>query len=538
MTREDFKYTTKMDRLFPVHTSYATEHGKYISEASLKELTALGGSAADIKSNYDLLYNVFNAAVINRINKNDDGIDSSTAVSIYKQFIHKPANLEHKRDLIVGHIVNAGFAEYKTNRIMSEEEASQSKDPYYLSLSAVVYKLVDAEFCDLLIGASDETSASYNSISTSWEIGFNSYHIVVGHRDVAQGQLITDPETVEAYSQYLRVYGGEGKLPNGSPVYRLITGEVLPLGIGYTSSPAADVLGVLVSENVAININDAPASEEDKIKKNAEILAKLAEIDVEEAVENLTAAINTFNSEKLETSEVVKKLTNLTTESVENQENNKNISSQTNSHTVKTDSIMKINSINDITDEVLKEVSAANCREFLADQIDKVSTEYAEKLEVAKQEAELKKSEAAQTQASLDQVSQELTALKEQLEAEKQARASEKAQADFNDRMSDLEAQFNLTPELKSVVAKAIRGQDEATFAAWKKDFEILAAEKNKSFKPAVASVTEAVASAEDVLDNAGVVTNPSIVNIITDRASAKAKWAEAFRVEDIVIAN
>ena len=63
----------------------------------------------DLEKNIDLLAVAFNAAVVNRFNKNGDGIDSETAVAVKDYFVHKPTNIEHDRDKIVGHIVSAGF---------------------------------------------------------------------------------------------------------------------------------------------------------------------------------------------------------------------------------------------------------------------------------------------------------------------------------------------------------------------------------------------------------------------------------------------
>ncbi len=63
----------------------------------------------------------FDAAVVNQFNRNDDGIDSETAVQIAPYFIHKPTNIEHKKQRVVGHIVNSAFSSYGENKILSDE---------------------------------------------------------------------------------------------------------------------------------------------------------------------------------------------------------------------------------------------------------------------------------------------------------------------------------------------------------------------------------------------------------------------------------
>ena len=46
----------------------------------------------------------------------------------------------------------------------------------------------------------------------------------------------------------LRGFGGKGRMDDGTPIYRLITGTVYPLGIGFTMKPAANVKGVISNE--------------------------------------------------------------------------------------------------------------------------------------------------------------------------------------------------------------------------------------------------------------------------------------------------
>ena len=53
---------------------------------------------------------------------------------------------------------------------------------------------------------------------------------------------------VEELSKHLKSFGGSGKLEDGTPVHRLIVGEIYPLGIGFTTNPAADVKGVYVEK--------------------------------------------------------------------------------------------------------------------------------------------------------------------------------------------------------------------------------------------------------------------------------------------------
>ena len=49
-------------------------------------------------------------------------------------------------------------------------------------------------------------------------------------------------------SRYLRTNDGSGETADGVMVNRLIVGEIFPLGIAFTTNPAAEVKGVYVDD--------------------------------------------------------------------------------------------------------------------------------------------------------------------------------------------------------------------------------------------------------------------------------------------------
>ena len=82
----------------------------------------------------------------NKFNKNGDGIASEAAVAIKDYFVHKPTNIEHDRDRIVGHIVSAGFSRYDNSaELMSDDEALITEGAYNIALAAVVYKTASSK---------------------------------------------------------------------------------------------------------------------------------------------------------------------------------------------------------------------------------------------------------------------------------------------------------------------------------------------------------------------------------------------------------
>src|SRR5210317_1500909 len=223
-----YKYTTSFDNIIIASSQIEDSN---ISRASLESLRPLIPSSIDLDKNIDLVGVAFNAAVLNKFNKNGDGIDSETAVAVKDYFVHKPANIEHDRDRIVGHIVSAGFSKYgEDSELISDEAALVEYNPYNISLAAVVYKTASKEFADLVMNSTDSESDYYQTVSASWEVGFNDYVVAVGGDDLFESSIISDPEEIKAYSPYLKSLGGKGQLQDGRKVNRLIVGDIYPLG--------------------------------------------------------------------------------------------------------------------------------------------------------------------------------------------------------------------------------------------------------------------------------------------------------------------
>ncbi len=112
---DKFKYTTEY--LFDVYATTDLENELNISVASLDNLKPLIPKSIDLDRNVDLVGVAFNAAIVNKFNRNGDGIDSETAVDLIDYFVHKPTNIEHKKQKVVGHVVNAGFTDLNNDKI-------------------------------------------------------------------------------------------------------------------------------------------------------------------------------------------------------------------------------------------------------------------------------------------------------------------------------------------------------------------------------------------------------------------------------------
>lgn len=438
----NYKYTTTFDSV--VFASSDIEESN-ISKASLEALRPLIPQNINLDRNIDLLGVAFNAAVVNKFNKNGDGIASEAAVAIKDYFVHKPTNIEHDRDRIVGHIVSAGFSRYDNSaELMSDDEALITEGAYNIALAAVVYKTASKEFSDLVSNSTDPESDYYQTVSTSWEVGFNDYVISVGGDDLNESTIVSDPQEVKAYSPYLKALGGKGTLQDGRKVNRLIVGEIYPLGIGFTSNPAADVKGLITEHG-------KPQPEKsDRNQSIDQIITKS------------------------------KKTSHSSQENVLNKE--------TNNNTIM-DKETIINEFRAALDEKLgnqdfSEESVASISKVFIEAIREKGEQYVADLDKAKAEKE----EAVQAQNSLQEkmseVEQQLESTQEKLTALEQDNAAREAEVRFNARMEALNEIYELDEEDSKILASELSSLDETeeSFAGYQDRLSKVWKHKNKEF--------------------------------------------------------
>ena len=456
------------------------EKDKYLALASLAEV---GGFIpnVDTEKNVDLLPVAFNAAVVNRVNRNGDVIDGLTALASYKDFINKPINFEHNRERIVGVILTAGFSEFGSDIPLTEDQAKDLKGPYNITLGGVIWKIANPNLATMIEDSSDSTSVNYQKISASWELGFNEYNLIViegESKNIEDGSEISDASEIETLKANLRTFGGSGKIDKSKSLYRKVIGNVVPLGIGLTETPAADVKGV-----ATIKIEEKQQPEEENISK----------------IENLD--VNTLIDNKA----------------------------------------MKITSLKDINDENLKQATASQISDLIEQELKTASEKFA--VEKASVESQLKSTkESLDTLvANQDSLQKEISALKEALstaEAEKQKiLASEK----FNERMSAFDAEYDLDAETRQILATEIAEMEDSAFAAFKDKMAVFMKSKKKGQKndkkeddkESKASVAQIV---EEVTDKA----EKQVVDIpMTSSASQTSlfeKYKQAFDYDGFVV--
>ena len=309
---------------------------------------------------------------------------------------------------------------------------------------------------------------------------------------------------------HLHAFGGNGKI-DGISLYRKVTENVVPLGIGLTESPAADVQGVSIKTKEKV----------DKVPENL------------------------YDDKK---ERIFKKI--------------KNNSSQSEETNVKEDKeirvIMKIDSIRDITDESLNELKATQISDFIAEELRKAAKQYeSEKNEVedALSAAEEKGKELTQqhedTSKLLSETKEEVEKLKASLETLENEKLERESQEKFNERMTSFDDKYELTDEDREVIAKDIKDLDEEQYEAYStkmnvllsgKDKEVLAQKAQEAAKTEEANASEEASEevtekvVEDAVDNAEEEKEAIANSTEAGEKSVYDKYKEAFSVENFNI--
>jgi hypothetical protein len=420
-----------------------------ISEASLQSLKALIPEDVDLAKNIDLLGVAFNAAVVNKFNKNGDGIDTETALAVNDYFIHKPTNIEHNKEKVVGHIVSSSFSGFENNELIEPEALRGTKDPFNISLGALVYKIVNPGFANML-ERSKEGEDFHNIISASWEIGFNDFYIAVGSHDLKEAEIITEESQIKELQQYLKAYDGEGQMDDGTIVNRLVVGEVYPLGIGFTSNPAAEVEGVFVKNNKDINIKKDNTEAEVFCIKNKDYYKKCKTIKNNSSLLEKTT-VNMTNTLNMDTQDLLKQIEGL---------------------------------LSDKLDTKLPEEAVANVSKVMMDAIKQKDelwqTEKAEK-ETALAESK-ERHEALSTQ--MEEMKEKLVATEQRLEELAEEKRLREAKDLFNSRMASVTEAFDLGEEDLRIVASEVSEVENAeeAFNEYQEKLNVVWSHKTKTF--------------------------------------------------------
>ena len=440
----DYKYTATFEApLLSCEINPITLGASLISEASLKNLEPLIPKDIDYNDNVDLMGVAFNAAVINQFNKNGDGMDSATAVKYANNFIHKPTNIEHDKQKVVGHIVSAGYSDYKSSELIEENRAASMKEPFNIALGAVLYKTINSNFTDLVEKSLDPDSNQYQKVSASWEVGFNDYVLAVGGDLLSESRIISDPEEIEEMQGFLRSYGGNGKTDKGETINRLIKGDIYPLGIAYTLNPAADVKGLYSppEETVKVFISD----KRDKISQNSNL--------------NVNNEKNIIDMELEKTLNELKDL---------------------------------------LSEKKFSKEAVASMTDTFADAIRQRDEQYRKDLDAERLAKETKIKEYEDLKTSVAELEAKLGTASEQIGSFENEKKAEEAVASFNTRMDQIDEKFELDDQDREFLASELKDLgDETSYEAFASKLDILWKTKNKEVQKEFDSQIQARIDAE-----------------------------------------
>ena len=456
------------------------EKDKYLALASLMEVGNFIPNV-DTEKNVDLLPVAFNAAVVNRVNKNGDVIDTETAIASYKDFINKPINIEHNREKIVGVILTAGFSEFGSDASLTEEQVKDLKGPFNITLGGVIWKIANPHLADKIEESSDVTSDKYQSVSASWELGFNEYNVVMidgESKNIEDGSLISDASQIDSIKNSLRAFGGSGKLDKTKSIYRKVIGNVVPLGVGLTETPAADVKGVATLKAEA---KEAIAEEN---------ISKIEKLDVNTIINN---------------------------------------------------NVMKIQSIKDITDENLKQATASQISDLIEQELKSASEKFAAEKVSVEQALEAAKEQYGTLLAGQEALEKEIRALKASLEASEVEKQKILANEQFNERMSAFDAEYDLDDESRQVIASDIAGLDDDSFASYKNKMAVFMKNKKKGMeKGEKKEEAKSSATASEVLDEVSEKGEKKTATMAATSTASEAtffeKYKQAFNYDGFVI--
>jgi hypothetical protein len=476
----NYNYTTTFSSI--LRPLVSEEKDKYLALASLAQVGSFIPNV-DTEKNVDLLPVAFNAAVINRVNKNGDVLHTQTAIASYKDFINKTINIEHNRERIIGVILTAGFSEFGSDASLSEDQVKDLKGPFNITLGGVIWKIANPDLADKIEDSSDVTSDKYQSVSASWELGFNDYNVIMidgESKNIEDGDLISDASQIESIKNSLKAFGGSGKVDKTKSIYRKVIGNVVPLGIGLTETPAADVKGIATHKS---------------------------EASVEIVEENISK-INNLNVNK--------------------DNDNK---------------VMNITSIKDITDESLKQVTASQISDLIEQELKVASEKYASEKATFEQSLKSANDKYDTLAAGQDVLQKEISALKTSLQASEDEKQAIVANEKFNERMNAFDSEYDLDADTRQVLASDIAGLDDDSFAAYKNKMAVFMKTKKKGEKQKTddkEDSKESKASVSEVIDQAAANGEKKAAVIpATSTASDDSlfnKYKQAFDYDGFVV--
>lgn len=472
--------------------------GKNAALASLKKLIEVFNNQElkdKIDANPNLLFCISNLLLLDQANLNGDAVRKSDVLSIYKQFRLQFVDVEHDRKEVIGSIYDSGFCLYPSDTVIDEATAAATEQVTQLYILFYLWRLIAPNLVDYVESASYEDSPSYNTVSISFELMFDTYEIALGKGGDPriENATLIDPsdKDYKVYDKILKCNGGTGFMSNGDIVFRILGGEIIAAGIGVVTEPASGLLGILAVPTVKA----IPEQEQVAMPATDQ---QIIDNEKKTGIFPYIGVSNDSAEPSLEKTQLE--------ETVAKSNNNKNLLENrvNDTETLKT---MDIKTLEDLTknwgevkkletaasiEKFVKEHAEASAKDQIADAIAKKSEEWAKEsqakddivklAEANKAELETKIAAAAVNSTELQG---QIDALKAQLDDMKKAHKTAKAGEKFNERMAKLNDHFQLSDEDNACMGEDVKdmsGEDDAAFNKYFDKQKTLMKEKSKAY--------------------------------------------------------
>lgn len=191
------------------------------------ENSAVSSDNIYVDAQQDLIV-VESVLVSTGINKNDDVFLPKELACIHGTGKHKPVNVEHQDEQIVGHMIESFPTDKEGNRIGNDVINDPEKIPSSFDLTnrAVVYAYVFPQLAHEI-----REKASSNELFVSVEVWYKGYDYLVGDSVVRRNE-----STAMVFDPVLRINGGTGFV-DGAKVGRALRGMLIA-GVGLVKNPA------------------------------------------------------------------------------------------------------------------------------------------------------------------------------------------------------------------------------------------------------------------------------------------------------------
>lgn len=542
---EKYKYSVAFEsRVIPLTNEKATQ---YLSLASKDNIKQYLPKNVDFNEKIDCLAIAGQSFLANKLNLNDDGVSSETAIQIAKLFPFSYIDANHKRSDIVGVILSASYSDEETNTELTEEEVKTYTKPFSVTIGGLIWKLANKEITDLL-----EDENKKDSLYFSWEIGFSDAQLIEIPKDkfnFSEGKIVNNIEQIKEYDKLLKANGGIGQLKNGNKIGRIIVGDVLPLGVGIVTNPAGQLTPLTIGQE---EIKDIKVIEKSKSSETITCPECGHKIEMEDDEEDNMED----NIEDSEDSEAKKSCKN------ENKISQSNINSVTNSskeNIIIKKHMDKISKITDLNDENLKECKASAVIELFNESLKEADKKWKEQEELTKN-----------AQAEKLKVEANLTKIQEDLKKLQDIQAAKEAEEIYTQRMTYFDDTYELSKEERQAIAAEIKDADKDSFEKAKSKFDIFLKDKSKAAikekqdleeaeakksgkvfdkekkkwvnkdemkeekKESKASLDENGKVIDEALAN-GKNANAALPNAQSGEQTLEAKYAEAFKPENCI---